>query len=970
MRATPMSRPTPFSSRKRTTPSTAASPKALPPVRSRAWVGRMAPIGPRRSVSRVPGEEPRTSTPTTAPSWPSKRTAVQPVTPSLSVAWPTSTPGTSQRLSSTPALRVRTWGGFRDLPLVCVGGYDTGVVPGQGAEGDLFLIRAPRAELDEDGVFDHGVVNDLTFPVTELDGRVAEGRALLELLVGVVLVAHAALHLSAATQDLLVRRHALLLGQPDVDRTHTPGTAPRRAAQGQAARVASACVPRPVYKTVLSEGDLRVVGPFEAALDGPQIHFLVIGLVFDLDVGAVQGDVATDKLHAFEGVVPGELPGLFPDAASQFPVAILRPGVLLRDDPDYVVGLCVRLAASRRQGDATDQLPHLGRDDYRVADPDVKVPRVAEPGDAPARDPDIHEPREGSSIFRRMRDNVTSRIASGETLYASAARPSPRARAVPAQSAPGYSSTDPLISPTLSVLAASSSAPDSITAASLYRRANNSRASLTAPSLAAFPARLAPSFARLSGSSNSAINSRSRASPTASARPTIFLTASCRPSKSSERANPALKTASRSFANSGSSAYRSESPTLPLPSWAASSGSAAPLPCRNPATTLVGTGLNRRIWARERIVGSTPSREVASSRKTVSPTGSSSVLSSAFAACTFSVSALRMNARRAPSKGRLAARRTISLACPIVVNVPWGTISVRSGCTPLSALSSAATSPEATSAAPNLSATIRLPTPGGPWNRYACETSPVSRARPSSRSAVSFPSTPSNVSRRSAISLPSILQLAHPTHHQSGKVLRRERGIEDFDPLGLQMRQLLETLLHTSHEAGAHRLDPVWRHPEFPGPPFPLVLAQPQIECPLRHEGPDGVGVHGADRFDAEPSTEALVGKARVQVPLAEHVLASFETREYRGAHVVSAGRSVQVRFRPGFHLCLRVEDDLPDDLGHRGTAGLAGEVCRRSRTCKQYSDGAYQGGLAREVRSLEGYEDAPPCTLRGRPSS
>src|SRR5215213_9760979 len=500
--------------------------------------------------------------------------------------------------------------------------------------------------------------------------------------------------------------------------------------------------------------------------------------------------------------------------------------------------------------------------------------------------------------------------------------------------------------------------------------ANNSRDSLRAPSLPAFPARLAPSFACLSGSSNSAINSRSRASPTASARPTIFLTASCRPSKSSERANPAKKTASRSFPNSGSSAYRSESPTLPLPSSAASPGSAAPLSCRNPATTLVGTGLNRRIWARERIVGSTPSREVASSTKTVSPSGSSSVLSSAFAACTFSVSALRMNARRAPSKGRLAARRTISLTCPMVVNVPWGIISVRSGCSPLSALSSAATSPPATSVAPNLSATIRLPTPGGPWNRYACETSPVSRARPSSRSAVSFPSTPSNLSPRSAISLTSILQVAHPTHHQSGQVLRRERGIEDFDPLGLQTRQLLETLLHAPQEAGAYRLDPVWRHPELPGPSLPLILVEPQIESPVGHNGPDSVGVQSAYRLDAESPPEALVGEARVQVPLAKHVLARFEMREYRPPHVVSAGCRVQVRLRPSVHLFPRIQDDLPDDLGRRGTSGLAGEVCRRSRTCEQWSDGAYQGGLAREVRALDRYEDAPPCTLRGWPSS
>src|ERR687892_447346 len=125
MRATPMSRPMPLSSRNRPTPS---------------------------------------------PSWPSKRTAVQPVAPSLCVAWPTSTPGTSQRLSSTPALGVSTLGRFRHLPLVCVGRYDARVVPGQGAEGDEFLIRAPRAELDEDGVFDHGVVDDFSFPVAELYG--------------------------------------------------------------------------------------------------------------------------------------------------------------------------------------------------------------------------------------------------------------------------------------------------------------------------------------------------------------------------------------------------------------------------------------------------------------------------------------------------------------------------------------------------------------------------------------------------------------------------------------------------------------------------------------------------------------------------------------------------------------------------------------------------------------------------------
>src|SRR5215213_2986606 len=729
MIATPTSRPTPLSSRNRLTPSAAASPKALPPVNSRACLCASTPVGCRPAVPRVSGEEPRASIPTTVVR--SKRIAVHPVTPVVSVAWPTRTPGTSQRLFSTTTLRFRICRRFRQLPLFRIGGYDTGIIPGQGAEGDQFLIGALGTELDEDGVFDHGVVDDLTLPVTELYGGVAEGRALLEFLVGVVFVAHAALHFPATSQDLLVRCHALLPGKPDVDGPHAPGTAPRRAAQGQATGVAPAGVTRALDKAVLSQGDRGIVGPFEAALDWRQIHFLIVGLVLDLDVGSGQGDVTTYELHAFDRMVPGQLPGLFPDVASQFPVAVLRPAIFLRNDPDYVVGFCVGLAATGRQGHAADQLPHFGRDDDRVADSEVQIPRVTEPCHAPARDPDVHEPREGASIFRRMRDNVTSRIASGDTLYASAARASPTAREISAQSAPGYSSTNPRISPTLSVLAASSCAPDSITAASLYRRASNSRDSLRAPSLAALPARLAASLARLSGleagaafvsgcsveappSSRSARNSRSLASPTASARSTILLAASWRPSKSSEKASPARKTASRSPPNSGSSAYLSESPTLPLPSSAASSGWAAPLCCRNAATMLVGTGLNRNAWARERIVGKTPSREVASSTKTVSPSGSSSVLSSAFAACTLSVSACKMNTRRAPSKGRLAARRTISLTCPMVVNDPWGRISARSGCRPRSALPSAATSPPATSVAPNLSATILLPTPGGP----------------------------------------------------------------------------------------------------------------------------------------------------------------------------------------------------------------------------------------------------------------
>jgi hypothetical protein len=77
--------PAPFSSSQRITPSAAARPKALPPVSRIASIWRTVFIGSSRSVSRVPGPPPRTSTAATAP--PGTRTTVQPVAaPEPSVA--------------------------------------------------------------------------------------------------------------------------------------------------------------------------------------------------------------------------------------------------------------------------------------------------------------------------------------------------------------------------------------------------------------------------------------------------------------------------------------------------------------------------------------------------------------------------------------------------------------------------------------------------------------------------------------------------------------------------------------------------------------------------------------------------------------------------------------------------------------------------------------------------------------------
>src|SRR3712207_3787269 len=150
--------------------------------------------------------------------------------------------------------RVRkVWhvGGLRRLrrnPIFGVRRLDAGVFGREVTQGNEPAVAPLLAKLDQDGVLDHRVIHDLTFLAFKLHGRVSKGGALLELLVGVVLIAHAALHLATAAHNLVVRRYALLLSEPDINWPHAPGPAPGRAAERNAARVAPARVRRPVYK--------------------------------------------------------------------------------------------------------------------------------------------------------------------------------------------------------------------------------------------------------------------------------------------------------------------------------------------------------------------------------------------------------------------------------------------------------------------------------------------------------------------------------------------------------------------------------------------------------------------------------------------------------------------------------------------------------------------------------------------------
>src|SRR6266545_94897 len=77
------------------TPLAASRPKALPPDRTIAFTFCTWLTGLSRSVSRVPGAPPRTSTLATAPV--SVRITVHPVGRSVRVKWPTLIPGTAVR---------------------------------------------------------------------------------------------------------------------------------------------------------------------------------------------------------------------------------------------------------------------------------------------------------------------------------------------------------------------------------------------------------------------------------------------------------------------------------------------------------------------------------------------------------------------------------------------------------------------------------------------------------------------------------------------------------------------------------------------------------------------------------------------------------------------------------------------------------------------------------------------------------
>src|SRR5512146_3306516 len=160
------------------------------------------------------------------------------------------------------------------------------------------------------------------------------------------------------------------------------------------------------------------------------------------------------------------------------------------------------------------------------------------------------------------------------------------------------------------------------------------------------------------------------------------------------------------------------------------------------------------------------------------------------------------------------------------------------------------------SAAANASAVARLPTPAGPWKRYAC-------AGPSPRAAAS---------RRLASSCSGTLSKL--VEHLLGDLARRAHAVDGRDPLREVLRQLSVGRVHALAEAAVLALDAV---AVVADASRRLLRVDEQQEGAVREQAPHRLQVQLQHALEAEAAGDALVGEGRVEVAVADHVRALLE---------------------------------------------------------------------------------------------
>src|SRR5919198_1348100 len=208
---------------------------------------------------------------------------------------------------------------------------------------------------------------------------------------------------------------------------------------------------------------------------------------------------------------------------------------------------------------------------------------------------------------------------------------------------------------------------------------------------------------------------------------------------------------------------------------------------------------------------------------------------------------------------------------------------------------------EPSSSAANATAAARLPTPGGPWSRYACAGPSASAAR----------------SRRFASGCSGKLSNLSTDLH--GEVAGRLRPIERDDPLGEHRGQLSIGPVHGGAKVTAFALDTVGI---AAGPPRRLSRVEEDQEGAIREEPARGLEVQLQHALDAEAARDPLVGERGVDVAVADDVRAVLERGlDHARDELGTRGRE-EGRLGPRRQL-RAVQQKLPHALTEVGPPGL-----------------------------------------------
>src|SRR6185312_3854154 len=311
--------------------------------------------------------------------------------------------------------------------------------------------------------------------------------------------------------------------------------------------------------------------------------------------------------------------------------------------------------------------------------------------------------------------------------------------------------------------------------------------------------------------------------------------------------------------------------------------------------------------------------------------GSSRSFSSASAASSFSRCAPKTRyTRRCASNGRMCRSRRISRTASMRIWSPSGSSTYRSGCERRPTRGSLSSSSEA-----NATAAARLPTPAGPWKRYAC-------AGPSFRAA-----------RRSRFASSCSGTLSKLVEHLLGDLARRARAVDRVDPLREDLRQLAVGSVDACAEVVVLTLDPVGRAADALGR---FGRADEQQVRPVREQPAHGVQIQLEHSVEAEAARDALVGEGRVEVAVADDVRAAVERGHDHLVHELRAGGGEECRLGPGCDMA-GMEEQLAHLLAELGAAwlprgddvaALAGERLGQKLRLRR---------LAGAVDSLKGHE-------------